>query len=928
MKKLLVWLLAAATCVLSAQVRPAASEIVLDGKLDDAAWKKAVVHSDFRPFANSGKNRLKSKTSFMVLHRDGDLYIGIRCDEPFMNKLKAPKGGGAMWNMDGVEIFMAPTGQSDEFYQFLVTASNIRWSQWYGEAGVIRPDPYAPLWESKVFHGKNFWSVEAKFPLSGFYMTRNQNWRSKWLFNITRNRYPVKEEYTWSPMRYSSHESKLFRSLDGFPKRNASADVYIKSVVPESVTAMGNEFRATSVFEIQSSAAASGSYSMAVTAPGCKTTRQYVKLVSGLNKISVPNTVYGSAGKNQTKIVLSGPHGTFGRFYPVTIVYSPVAIKLEQPNYSNVFYPDQDHSKVKGYVTVTLAKKADAVIKIKGDGVPEKKLIFKQVNGKVPFEFATPEMAYGSSVITAEVFDGKKKIASTSVKIRRPRPPKGDWYRIENGVLLKNGKPYFPRDIYAKYYQGGEAFKKKFNSDNLHLTKFPINILEPFRLLGRSIEPETTKDRKPNAKLFKAIDRKIARPLHKDFVFYYLSDEPECREISPIYLKYLYDYVKEKDPFHPVLVASRASSSFVDCADVFSTHPYPNPFFDTDERKVRLMNTPIHKSREFVSDISNLKRGDKVIGLTPQFFSYGNVTNKLSDYPTFEELECTVWSAIVNGGRLMWAYAYMDMGDRPTLYEGLRYLYGSIETLENILVKGKAVALKSSDKMLEGVLIRNGKEELLILCNVSAKALKGTLTSSTAFSAMTEFRGSRKLPAGKVITRTFKPYEVLIFSSTPVKGMKTRAEVLREIGNMEKSRGLRGNVLFGKGEKIEIDSSNPARRNNLVQQNKLFDGTLDVLAWNHYGRRTKKDAWLEMCFPKFVPTFGKIRLFGYNMADVSVKIWKFGEWKNIDVKPVKCGKNGLEWRLVKPQRTVKVRFDFPGSAKRDFIEVYEVELVK
>jgi phosphomannomutase len=50
------------------------------------------------------------------------------------------------------------------------------------------------------------------------------------------------------------------------------------------------------------------------------------------------------------------------------------------------------------------------------------------------------------------------------------------------------------------------------------------------------------------------------------------------------------------------------------------------------------------------------------------------------------------------------------------------------------------------------------------------------------------------------------------------------------------------------------------------------------------------------------------------MTDVTVKIWKFGEWKNIDVKPVKCGKDGLEWRLAKPQRTVKVRFDFPGSA--------------
>ncbi len=348
MKRLLLLLAAAAGISLFAQVREAAGEIVLDGKLDENAWKKAVVHSDFRPFANSGKARLKTKTSVMVLLRGGNLYSGISCDEPFMDKLKAPKGGGAIWNMDGVEIFMAPTGASDEFYQFLVTASNLRWSQWYGEAGVIRPDPYEPLWESKVYHGKNFWSVEAKFPLSGFYMTRNQNWRSKWLFNITRNRYPVKEEYTWSPMRYSSHESRLFRSLEGFPKRNEAADVYIKSVVPTAVTAMSNGFRASSVLEIQASSAAAGSYSLALTAAGCKTTRQYIKLVSGLNKVVVNNTSYAAIGKNKVKVVLSGPSGTLGRFYPVNIVYSPVAIRLEQPNYSNVFYPDQDHTKVKG----------------------------------------------------------------------------------------------------------------------------------------------------------------------------------------------------------------------------------------------------------------------------------------------------------------------------------------------------------------------------------------------------------------------------------------------------------------------------------------------------------------------------------------------------------------------------------------------------
>jgi hypothetical protein len=193
---------------------------------------------------------------------------------------------------------------------------------------------------------------------------------------------------------------------------------------------------------------------------------------------------------------------------------------------------------------------------------------------------------------------------------------------------------------------------------------------------------------------------------------------------------------------------------------------------------------------------------------------------------------------------------------------------------------------------------------------------------------MYEFRGSRTLAGGKTIARSFKPYEVVIFRSVPTKGLKSRTETLAMIRKMEAKRSQRNNALFGKGNWIEIDSSNPNRRNNLVQQGKMFDGTLDMLSWDHDGIRSKKDAWFELSFPKFVPTFKKIRLFGHNIESASVRIWKFGEWKNIDVKPVKCGEYGLEWSLPKNQRTVKMRVDFPGTARTKKVEVYEVEMVK
>ncbi|MBQ7206582.1 MAG: hypothetical protein IJS01_02160 [Lentisphaeria bacterium] len=914
-----------ASLCLAADIPTAKTDIVLDGKLDDPAWKEAEVHADFRPFANSGKKSLKAKTQFQVLFRGGALYVGVRCEEPLMSKLKAPESG-AIWGMDGVEVFMAPTGNPDEFYQFLVTASNIRWSQWYGEGGVIHPDPYEPLWESQVCKGKDFWSVEMKFPLSGFYMTRNRNWNTTWLFNVTRTRRPVIESATWSPMRYKSQESKLFRSLSGFPVRKPEEDIFIQNASVEAVTAMGKGFRASTLLEIQATEKSAGKGQIVVTVPGGKPVRLKTALEPGLNRIAVPNTSYPRTGKIPVRIEWKSGLADLGRVYPVAISYNPVAIVAETPCYANTFFPDQDCSKVAGHLKINSDKPVRAEVTIAGDGVPEEKKVFDGVRGKVPFSFATPGMKHGRTTVTAEIFDNGTKTASSSIVIRRPDAGGKVYYRVENGCVLKNGKPFFPRDVYAKYFKGGEAFKKKFDADDLFLNRFSICILEPFRLLGRGIEPETTKDRRPSQKLFDAVKRRIERFRDREFVFYYLSDEPECREISPIYLKYLYDYVKELDPLHPVLICSRSCGAYVDCADVFSTHPYPGPFFDSDKRTKRLMNNPIFKTRDYVRDISKLKRADKATGLTPQFFSYGNGTNRLSDYLTFDELECTIWSAIVNGGRLLWAYAYHDLGDRPTLYEGLRYFYQSIGLLEDIICLGRSTPLESSDKMLEGALFTLGKEYLLVICNVSENAVEGELKSPEEFPALTEFRGPGKLPAGNGVRRTFKPYEVLLYSTRAASGVKSRAEVTAMIGKMERLRSARGNVLHGRGYEIEIDSSNPAGRNNLWQQGKMFDGTVDIWAWNH--PKGDKPGWFEISFPKFVPTFGSIRLHGYNIDGATVKIWKFGEWKNIDVKPVKSGEYGWEWKLAKPQRTVKVRFDFPGSDKEKNIELYEIELVK
>ena len=46
------------------------------------------------------------------------------------------------------------------------------------------------------------------------------------------------------------------------------------------------------------------------------------------------------------------------------------------------------------------------------------------------------------------------------------------------------------------------------------------------------------------------------------------------------------------------------------------------------------------------------------------------------------------WCELVRGAKVMFPYAYHDLGDRPQLYEGTRYMFESIEALEDVILYG------------------------------------------------------------------------------------------------------------------------------------------------------------------------------------------------------------------------------------------------
>ena len=920
---------------LSAQVTQVNEPLSLDGALTGNGWAQIPDQTGFLRLKASGKTEPEAQTSFKVA-ADGDaLYMSVLCQEPEMKKVNLSPSG-PMWGTNAVEIFLSPTGQSDEYYQFAVTAGGNRYCMFYGEAGVIRPDPYHPFWESKVFHGANFWQLQVKIPFSAFYMTRNNKWKSEWLLNVARTRTPVQETSSWSPLQNNFQESRNFRTFTGFPKRKAEQDIAILKAEPSITGFADGVYSGPLALTVEADPAAAGMYELSVEEPEGKRSVHKITLKTGRNEIVLPRTEYfrRAQGKTLLRLTLKSEKTgeTVGRSYPVDIRYEPVKIVLKSPGYRRNFYPGQDHSTISGELHLRLSpavkETASVTVTLSGEGLTEKTETFNAEKDVIPFAFGSDALPEGGkALLCVKIQDRGREISSVSETITRLKKGPGSMLWIEDGRIVKDGKPVFFRTMSAFGYHGGAALAERLRNDDLGFLNPAEVTLEPARLIRGIESREATKDVKPCPEMYEQLREVVeSRRNGPDFDVYYLCDEPECRNISPVYLKYLYDYLCELDPYHPAVICSRSADRYIDCADILRTHPYINPVVSGGKR---ILNIPIHQVRNYLMDITKFGRPDKVPVFTGQFFSY-KFNNYMADYPTWEELESMSWSALAQGSRSFWPYAYHDLGDRPRIYEGARYFNQSIKALEKQLLSNQKYPVKAVDpeKMIDTLLVEGDGVTLLIVVNLKDGPLETEISSDhlKKIKSLLEFRGngSRELDNGR-LKLSLKPYECVVLTSKKMdEGLKTRDRVLKEIDEAEKLRCSHGSLLFEKGTTFEIDSSNPG--NTLGVKAKLFDGVRDVFAWQ--AGKWAKEAWFELNFRKNPPRFSKIGLYGNNMGTPSVRIWKAGEWLALTPKKTDVAPYMVLLDFEEEWKTVKVRIDFPERKAGQAVELYEIELLK
>src|ERR1017187_5745683 len=100
--------------------------VVIDGKLDDSAWKAVAWTDDFADIQGDAKPKPRFRTRAKMLWDDEYLYIAAEIEEPHVS--------ATLTNHDAVifrdpdfEVFIDPKGETQPYYEFEMNALNTTW---------------------------------------------------------------------------------------------------------------------------------------------------------------------------------------------------------------------------------------------------------------------------------------------------------------------------------------------------------------------------------------------------------------------------------------------------------------------------------------------------------------------------------------------------------------------------------------------------------------------------------------------------------------------------------------------------------------------------------------------------------------------------------------------------------------------------------
>lgn len=209
---LLAWLTILGTCS-GATAAPALPELTvgrgnapaIDGTLDDPAWARAAVATDFRLLGQG--TPATQATEVRLFFDDTSLYLGFTCHEAKMDEVQGTvtQRDGTVYEDDAVEVFLSPHPGGIPYYHFVVNLLGTQRED-------VGADPeWNAEWTVRTSRRADGWCAEVAIPWSALDIPGDVP--ERWSFNLARTERPHGELSTWSPCQSGFHEPQNFGRL-------------------------------------------------------------------------------------------------------------------------------------------------------------------------------------------------------------------------------------------------------------------------------------------------------------------------------------------------------------------------------------------------------------------------------------------------------------------------------------------------------------------------------------------------------------------------------------------------------------------------------------------------------------------------------------------------------------------------------------------
>ncbi|MBT3381660.1 MAG: hypothetical protein HN742_13770 [Lentisphaerae bacterium] len=890
-----------------AQTAPLRGELRIDGHLNEDAWAGAPEHTGFEKVGLKHRTEVAAdvQTQFRVLYDDNAFYVGIRCLEPHTDQLTvraADKHDAAMWSDDDVELFVDPVGDRTEYYQFAINSKGTQVDMYLIERGNTQK-AYSAVWQAETVVGDGFWNVEIRLPFGALYHRPSATWAENWVFSISRTRTPKPRYYSQFSPGNKYHDIDSFGTVGPIPVDKSRFNLFAE--LPSfRLTPDGEGFRAAVPVKLENRGtkrfdgtltltvleAQPVSVSTAIALPPETTTPIPPLSLPLLKEDKYPVLI--EVADRQGKPILGARSDEWFR-------YEPLSVRLHEPNYRNCIYPSQDISVIRGVLSAAIAVDGDNIsarVTLAGPNAAPRIADIPRASAETLFEIDVDHLPVGDYVLRGEILQGKGKAQRVLADIEKPfrkLPQSTVEARVDGeGNLLIDGTPVFIRGWYGSmsYVRSTAAWPE---TRLPRATNFIMGCsrdttmetgLYTLRGFTRTID-------EAKAKLDNPIDGELKAKLragvaavrsNRNIIGYYISDEPECRGLSPTFLESMYAYLKELDPYRFCMIVSRAPERYMKACDVMCPHPYMNP--QQYENGTRKFAGYMQHIRNVTREAQDANDGSKAVWCMPQTFSYGGNTDR---HPNFRESRWFTFTALANGAKGIVPFIFNGYWNHLENRIAMDAVFEELALLAPAWkAPGTATEITGSMPQVDAIAKRFRKEPgrpthlFIVAVNQSYEGCRTTLTcpalNELKTSRLIALRENRTVDVeGGAFTDDFGRLGVHVYTTLEaLPYMDALTDIQAEIDRRLRAARTAGNLLADPrlnwtlmGRKGLFDGRNQS----------LTDGVLDAGGWLPvYGDRSQ----CQIVFTAPV-TFGRLVLHTPSIRDAELQVRKAGTWHTV-----------------------------------------------